>query len=154
MPGRLNLRRYLPRVVCRRQQRDAQRISRWSRPFLHDGSPYSSVTRAPIVEPLEDRRLLAALVEVGTNDFRISEQGPNSNGSLDAVDPAVAYNATNDEYLVVWSGDDNMAPLADGEFEVYCQIVDANDGSVVIDDFRISFQGLDGVGTFDASNRR
>ena len=33
----------------------------------------------------------------------------------------MAYNSTNNEYLVVWHGDDNTAPLVDNEFEIYGQ---------------------------------
>ena len=39
--------------------------------------------------------------------------------------PAVAYNSTNNEYLVVWAGDDNTAPLVDDEFEIFGQRLNA-----------------------------
>jgi hypothetical protein len=41
--------------------------------------------------------------------------------TYDAYSPAVAYNSTGDEYLVVWHGDDNTPPLVQGEFEVFGQ---------------------------------
>jgi hypothetical protein len=49
--------------------------------------------------------------EVGTNDFRISDMGGTGNTSYNATYPAVAYNSTNNEYLVVWYGDDNTGLL-------------------------------------------
>ncbi len=33
--------------------------------------------------------------------------GPDGDSTYDAQCPAVAYNSTNDEYLVVWEGNDN-----------------------------------------------
>jgi hypothetical protein len=44
--------------------------------------------------------------EIGTNDFRISDMGPDGNADFDAFPPSVAYNPTNNEYLVVWYGED------------------------------------------------
>lgn len=47
--------------------------------------------------------------------------GPDGNATYRAWDPAVAYNPTYDEYLVVWAGDDDTAPLVDEEFEIFGQ---------------------------------
>ena len=76
---------------------------------------------------------LASLDEVG-DDFRISESGADTNPAQVADDAAVAYNATADEYLVVWE-DDGHALAA--EHEIFGQIIGA-DGTVVKDDFQIS----------------
>ena len=78
--------------------------------------------------------------EIGT-DFRLSDMGPHGNGAYDAYIPAVAYNSTEDEYLVVWYGDDNTAPLVDGECEIFGQRVDGATGAEVGGDFRISDMG-------------
>lgn len=87
--------------------------------------------------------------DVGTNDFRLSDMGPNSNGNYDATYPAVAYNTTNNEYLVVWIGDDNTAPLVDNEYEIFGQRIDAATGAEVgTNDFRISDMGTDGNTSF------
>ena len=59
--------------------------------------------------------------EIGANDFRLSDMGPDGNANYDADRPVVACNSTNNEYLVVWYGDDNTAPLVDGENEVFGQ---------------------------------
>ncbi len=60
------------------------------------------------------QRVDAGGTEIGTNDFRLSDMGPDGNVSFDAFSPAVAWNATANEYLVVWAGDDDTAPLVDG----------------------------------------
>ncbi|MDD5724015.1 MAG: hypothetical protein PHY29_09825 [Syntrophales bacterium] len=86
--------------------------------------------------------------EVGTNDFRISDMGPDGNADYAANSPAVAYNSTNNEYLVVWFGDDNSGSLVDGENEIFGQRINAATGAEVgTNDFRISDMG----GTGDTS---
>jgi len=77
----------------------------------------------------------ARLVEIGPNDFRITHTGTDGAPAFDALDPAVAYNAAADEYLVVWSGDDAV----DGAFEIYGQRLDAATGAPVgSDDFLVA----------------
>jgi cytoskeletal protein CcmA (bactofilin family) len=100
------------------------------------------------------QRLNAATgAEVGANDFRISDMGPDGNGSFDAASPKVAYNSTNNEYLVVWVGDDNAAPLVDNEDEIFGQRLNAATGAEVgANDFRISDMGPDGNAAFDTFN--
>jgi hypothetical protein len=91
--------------------------------------------------------------EVGTNDFRISDIGTADSGTFDAGAPAVAYNPVNNEYLVVWYGDDDGGFLIDAEFEIYGQRLDGATGAEVgTNDFRISQVGTDGdrwVGGYD-----
>ena len=89
--------------------------------------------------------------ELGTNDFRISDMGTADGATFDASDPAVTYNRANNEYLVVWAGDDDTGALVDGEFEIYGQRLDATDGSEQgTNDFRISNIGTDGSRWFGA----
>jgi hypothetical protein len=84
----------------------------------------------------------ATCVEVGTNDFRISDMGGNGANGLNAQNVALAYNSTNNEYLVVWAGDDDTSPLVNGEFEIYCQRITASTGAEVgTNDMRISDMG-------------
>jgi hypothetical protein len=59
--------------------------------------------------------------EVGANDFRLSDMGPDGDKNSSANYPAVAYNRVNNEYLVVWFGNDDTPPLAHAEFEVFGQ---------------------------------
>ncbi|MDC0358287.1 DUF11 domain-containing protein [Oligoflexia bacterium] len=89
--------------------------------------------------------------EVGDNDFRISDMGPNGNTSYEAARPSVAYNSRDNEYLVVWGGDDDTGALVDGEYEIWGQVVNAASGAEVDSDFRISDLGSsDGNGTYGA----
>ena len=78
--------------------------------------------------------------EVGPNDFRISDMGPDGDGSYDAFKPAVAYNPDLNQYLVVWEGDDDTGTLVDNDFEIHGQLLQAN-GSEIGDDFLISYMG-------------
>ncbi len=97
--------------------------------------------------------------EIGPNDFRISDMGPDGDVDFAASmlsswdEPAVAYNSIADEYLVVWNGDDDSAGLADDEFEIYGQRLDALTGAEVgTNDFRISDMGPDGRARSDAES--
>jgi hypothetical protein len=45
--------------------------------------------------------------------------GPDGNAGFDATEPDVAYGSTPNEYLVVWQGDDDTAPLVNEEFEIF-----------------------------------
>jgi Ca2+-binding RTX toxin-like protein len=80
------------------------------------------------------QRLSADGVEQG-EDFRISNVGPDANVDRPAINPDVAYNPVDDEYLVVWHG----AHLAGSELEVWGQRVSAA-GAQIPDaiDIRIS----------------
>ncbi|MEM1120215.1 MAG: T9SS type A sorting domain-containing protein [Bacteroidota bacterium] len=89
-------------------------------------------------------------VEIGTNDFRISDRGPNGNVDFDAIEPRVAYNAADNEYLVVWQGNDNRNDFIDFEAEIYGQRLNANGMEIGVNDFRISDMGPDGNTSFDA----
>jgi hypothetical protein len=98
------------------------------------------------------QRLNATGGEVGANDFRLSDMGPDGNGNYDVYyDLAVAYNSTDNEYLVVWSGDDNTGSLVDGEYEIYSQRLDASGAEAGDNDFRLSDMGPDGNTAYDAS---
>ena len=61
--------------------------------------------------------------EIGRNDFRLSDMGPEGNTSYSAAFPALAFNSTSSTVLVVWEGDDNTAPLVVGELEIFSQLV-------------------------------
>src|SRR5919197_6698163 len=98
------------------------------------------------------QRLNAATgAEVGTNDFRISDMGPNGSTLYRAAEPAVAYNSQGNGYLVAWDGDDNTFPLDDDEFEIFGQRLSAATGAEVgTNDLRLSDIG-DAGPEFDAS---
>ena len=84
------------------------------------------------------------------SQFRISDMGPTANRSYDAIDPMVAYNSNDDNYLVVWRGEDGNLVNAIGEFEIYGQQLNSSAQPIGKDDFRISDMGLSGNGSFDA----
>ncbi len=84
--------------------------------------------------------------------FRVSTMGPNGDTAYDALDPYVAYGAGRNEYLVVWRGDDNRAPLVQGEFEIFGQRLSAGGAEVGADDFRISEMGSRRDTRFSASD--
>lgn len=91
------------------------------------------------------QRLDPALNEIGVNDFRVSEMGPEGDGGFTVEDPMIHYEAATHEYLVTWEGEDDEGDLVDGEFEIYGQRLDARTGAQVgPDDFRISQLGTDG----------
>ena len=87
--------------------------------------------------------------EIG-GDFRLSDMGPDGDSNYDAIFPAVAYNSTQDEYLVVWYGDDNTGPLVDEEFEIYGQRLAGATGAEIGGDIRLSDMGPDGDPAYDA----
>ena len=90
---------------------------------------------------------------LGADDFRVSSMGPDGDPSYDAHHPSVAYNKTDNQYLVVWHGDDDTNGLADEEFEIYGQLLDAM-GAAIGTAFRISAMGPDGDPTFFARRSR
>lgn len=91
--------------------------------------------------------------EIGANDFRISDMGGTGDPTFGVYYPDVAYNSANHEYLVVWGGDDDESGLADDEYEIFGQRVDATTGAEVGEnDFRISTMGGTGNPDFDAWN--
>ena len=99
---------------------------------------------------IHGQRLDGAANELG-GDFQISDVGPPGDNAFDGTEPALAYNATDGEYLVLWSGDDDTPPLVDGEFEIFGQRLDAATGlQLGTDDFRISDAGPDGDPAFGA----
>ncbi|MCK6617497.1 MAG: hypothetical protein L6Q51_07610 [Cyclobacteriaceae bacterium] len=79
----------------------------------------------------------------GTN-FRISDMGPDGSASFNALTPAITFNSTQNEFLVVWRGDDNTAPLVDNENEIFGQRITAAGAEIGANDFRISDMGPDG----------
>jgi len=108
---------------------------------------------APLVDnelEIFAQRLSASGAEIGTNDFRLSDMGPDGNANFGTFDPAVAYNAQANEYLVTWSGDDNTAPLVDDEFEIFAQRLSTAGAETGANDFRTSDMGPDGNASFDA----
>ncbi len=91
--------------------------------------------------------------EVGPNDFRISDMGPDGDSDYEAYHPAVAYDSVLNQYLVVWEGDENEGPLVDEDFEIFGQLLRSDGVEIGTNDFRISRTGKqDGDINFPAAN--
>lgn len=90
----------------------------------------------------------AGVFAVSANQFRISAMGDDAETDaetrqrFDAANPAVAWNPVAQEFLVVWEGDTDEAPLVDDEFEIFGQRV-STDGTLLGTMFRISTMGND-----------
>jgi hypothetical protein len=94
------------------------------------------------------QRLSAAGIEIGFNDFRISDMGPDGAAVFGASGQAVAYNAGFNEYLVVWRGDDDLVGV--NENEIFGQHLDAATGAEIGgNDVRLSDMGPDGSTGFN-----
>jgi hypothetical protein len=93
------------------------------------------------------QRLSATGAEIGANDFRISDMGPDGDTAFEPFLPEVAYNSVDNEYLVVWSGDD----VTDNEREIWGQRLSADGIEIGVNDFRISDMGPDGAVVFGTS---
>lgn len=76
-------------------------------------------------------------MEIGPNDFRISDMGPDGNSSFRANLPEVVFNTRDTSYLVAWRGD-NMVGEAFFRQEVYGQLLLGNGQEAGPNDFRIS----------------
>jgi hypothetical protein len=112
------------------------------------------ITGALVDEEYEiyGQRLNAATgAEIG-GDIRLSDMGPDGSAAYMAVAATVAYNQTQDEYLVVWYGDDNTSPLVDDEMEIFGQRVNAITGGQIGADFRLSDMGPNGSLLYDAGS--
>ncbi len=85
--------------------------------------------------------------------LRVSDMGAvDTSGSYDANFSDIAFNSTANEFLVVWQGDDNTAPLVNNETEVFGQRLGYSAGNLVevgTNDVRISTVGVDGATTTD-----
>ncbi|MCP4407069.1 MAG: hypothetical protein GY807_04785 [Gammaproteobacteria bacterium] len=88
-----------------------------------------------------------------TDNLRISSMGTvGGTDGFNGLYPAIAYNSTENEYLVVWWGDDDRdfgdGALIGDDFEVFGQIINADDCTLKGTNFTISDMGGTGVGVF------
>ncbi len=103
-------------------------------------------------EEIYGQRISAAGTEVGADDFRISDMGPDGNAAFAAFNPDVAYNAVTNQYMVVWAGDDNTGALVEDEDEIYGQRLEASGAEVGVNDRRLSDVGGTGDSALDAGD--
>lgn len=78
--------------------------------------------------------------EVGGNDERVSDMGPNGSFTYQAAFPALAAVPPHGELLAVWRGDDDLGGLLDGEFEIFGQRLRVA-GPLVVDGFETGAAG-------------
>jgi len=95
--------------------------------------------------------LLSATGTVVADDVQVSDMMP-AGPSFDAVNPTVAYNSVDDEFLVCWEGDTTAEGQIDNHFEIFCRRLSSG-GVPQGTQHRVSFMGYpDGIpdGTGDA----
>ncbi|HVF97949.1 MAG TPA: T9SS type A sorting domain-containing protein, partial [Flavisolibacter sp.] len=95
------------------------------------------------------QRISATGVLAGSR-IRISTMGTDGNTAFTAMTSDVAWSSHANEYLVIWRGDDNTAPLVDNEYEVFGQRL-SNTGALTGSRIRISDMGPDGNTLFSAA---
>jgi hypothetical protein len=66
---------------------------------------------------------------VGSGPHPDSSMGGTGDANDDAFTPAVAFDSQRRDFLVVWSGDANVPPLADDEFEILMSRIPGASGS-------------------------
>jgi hypothetical protein len=86
------------------------------------------------------------------NDVRISDMGSDGFATFQAFAPDIAWNSTNNQYLVVWYGDDAITPLVDNEFEIFMQRLFATGAETGSNDIRVSFMGPNGNTAYNVAN--
>lgn len=90
--------------------------------------------------------------EIGADDFRISNSGPDGDAGYDARDAAVVSNDRANEFLVAWEGADDQPALALGEEEIFAQRYTGAGVPVGTPEVRVSTMGPDGDQAYDAKN--
>ena len=76
------------------------------------------------------QRLSAAAEEIGTDDLRVSQIGPDGDPAYGpTAEPitALAYSSAAQEYLAGWWSDDDKGGLSDDDFEVFARAVSSKD---------------------------
>lgn len=104
----------------------------------------------PSEDEIWGQRISASTGALLGSVIRISDMGPTGSATYDAFAPAIAWNSNNNQYLVVWSGDDDTGGLINGENEIFGQLLSNTGAEIGADDFRVSFVGGTGNGALDA----
>jgi len=60
-------------------------------------------------------------VEVGYNDFQLSDMGPKRNGEYSASNPALAFSNESGNFLITWQGGDDRLSMVENEIEIFGQ---------------------------------
>ena len=102
------------------------------------------------------QRISAAGAAVGTNDFRVSQTGLDTDPNRDATRVSLAYNSHDNEYLAAFTADHSFSGVGEtpgnNEEEIFGQRITAAGAEVGNSDFRISSTGNpDSSGAYDAN---
>lgn len=106
----------------------------------------------PDEQEIYAQRLSADATEIGPDDLRVSDMGPPGDVTYHGADTRVAWNARRDEYMVVWHGDDDTPPVAEGELEIYVQRLSGDGAELGPDDRRITNVGPPGDLEWDSDD--
>ena len=87
---------------------------------------------------IHGQRLNADGTEIGADDFKVSDVGPPGDPAYEAIFPDVAHGYVQNQYMVVWRGEDDQGGLTNGEQEIFGQRLDGDGGAIGSDDFRVS----------------
>ncbi|MDH3226355.1 MAG: hypothetical protein OEM67_04610, partial [Thermoleophilia bacterium] len=87
--------------------------------------------------------------QTGTDDFRVSNSGPDGNASYDGFGAVVVSNDRANEFLVAWYGDDDQPGLVVNEDEVFAQRYTGAGVPVGTPEARVSMMGPDGDANYD-----
>lgn len=108
-------------------------------------------TQAASIPPLVDnefeifgQRLTAGGVEIGDDDFRISDAGPPADINFRAEQPDVSYSPVSNQYLVAWSAREPFNGATDEQ--IYAQRLSRDGAEIGDNDFLVSEAARDGVG--------
>ena len=97
------------------------------------------------------QRLDADGVEIGADDFRITDLGVEAFNWYIVYSADVTYNPDADEFLVVCSAEDDQGGMTEGELEIFAQRLDGATGAELgNNDFRVSDLGDSGSSIFAA----
>lgn len=121
-------------------------------------SSSESSSRYVVNDEFEIYARLLETTDLGTLVTKIRVSVMGSDATTDAAtrkmfaarNPAVSWNPISEEFLVVWEGVDDAAPLVAGESEIFAQRVDSS-GKLVGSRFRVSIMGDDAE--MDAAER-
>lgn len=80
----------------------------------------------------------------GPLGFRMSYMGETGDADYIAGHPSVAFNSRDNQYLVVWTGEDNSGGLVDGEYEIWGGRIRPGPDYVQITNLRLSQTGGQG----------
>ncbi len=108
-------------------------------------------TQMASIPPLVDnefeifgQRLTVGGVEIGDDDFRISDAGPPADINFRAERPDVSYSPVSNQYLVVWRAREPFNGATDRQ--IYAQRLSRSGAEIGESDFLVSEAARDGIG--------